>query len=115
MHKLHITKDYILKEYSDIFKGVGTLPGEPYLIRLKEKYRPVQYPPRSVPVAIQSAYKAELNRLVKEGIITEVKEHTEWINLLVPVMKYSGSLRLYLDPKDLEKSNQKEPVVFKDH
>ena len=76
VHKLPITKDYILKEYNDVFKGVGTLPGGPYHIRLKEQYRLVQHPPRSVPVAMQSAYKAELNRLVKEGIITEVKEHT---------------------------------------
>ena len=103
MHKLPITKDYTLKEYSDVFKGVGTLPGRPNHIKLKEQYRPIQHPPRSVPVAMQSAYKAELNRLVQEGIITEVKEHTEWINSMVPVMKSNGSLRLCLDPKDLNK------------
>ena len=40
-HKHPITKDYMLKEYSDIFKGVGILPGGPYHIRLKEQYKPV--------------------------------------------------------------------------
>ena len=45
-----------------------------------------------------------MNRLVKEGIITEVKEHTEWINLIVPVMKSNGNLRLCLDPKDLNQA-----------
>ena len=103
-HKLPITKEYILKEYNDVFKGVGTLPGGPYHIRLKEQYRPVQHPPRSVPIAMQTAYKTELERLTKEGIITEVKEHTEWINSIVPVMKPNGSLRLCLDPKDLNKA-----------
>ena len=102
--KLLITKDYILKEYNDVFKGIGTLPGSPYHIRLKEEYRLVQHPPRSVPIAMQNAYKTELERLTKEGIITEVKEHTEWINLIVPVMKPNGSLRLCLDPKDLNKA-----------
>ena len=82
----------MLREYSDVFKGVGTLPGGPYHIRLREKYRLVQHPSRSVPVAMQSAYEAELNRLVKEGIITEVREHTERINLIVPVMKSNSSL-----------------------
>ena len=53
VHKLPITKDYILKKYSDVFKGVGTLPGGPYHIRLKEQYRLVEHPPRSVPVAMQ--------------------------------------------------------------
>ena len=104
VHKLPITKDYMLKGYSDVFKGVGTLPGGPYHIRLKEQYRPVQHPPWSVPVAMQSAYKAELNRLVNKGIISEVKEHTEWINSIVPVMKSNGSLRPCLDPKDLNKA-----------
>ena len=33
IHKLPITKDYMLKEYSDVFKGIGTLQGGPYHIR----------------------------------------------------------------------------------
>ena len=72
-HKLPFTKEYILKDYDDVFKGVGTLPGGPYHIRLKEQYRLVLHPPRLVPVAMLTAYKAELDRLTKEGIITEVK------------------------------------------
>ena len=72
-------------------------------------------PPRSVPIAMQWAYKTELNRLVKEGIITEVKEHTEWINSIVPVMKSNGSLRLCLDPKKLEQGHWEQPVVLKDN
>ena len=102
-HPLPTTKKYILHEYADVFKGVETLPGGPYHIKLKDSYKQVQHPPRSVPLGMQSAYKAELDRLVKEGIITEVHEHTEWINSIVPVMKEDGSLRLCLDPKDLNK------------
>ena len=41
---------------------------------------------------------------MREGIITEVHEHTEWINSIVPVVKEDGSLRLCLDPKDLNKA-----------
>ena len=104
IHKLPITKEYMLKEYSDVFKGVGTLPGGPYHIRLKENYRPVQHLLRAVPVAMPAAYRAELDRLTKEGIITEVQEHTEWINSIILVMKPNGSLRLCLDPKDLNKA-----------
>ena len=85
-HPLPTTKQYILHEYADVFKGIGTLPGGPYHIQLKGSYKPVQHPLRSVPLGMQSAYKAELDRLVKEGIITEVHEHTEWINSIVPVI-----------------------------
>ena len=110
LHRLPITKEYILKEYSDVF--IGTLPEGPYHIRLKKQYRLVQYPPsRSVPVAMQDAYKAELERLSKEGIITEVKEHTEWINSIVPVMKPNSSLRLCLDPKDLNKAIERNQCI----
>ena len=35
-HPLPTTKEYILHEYADIFKGVGTLPGGPYHIKLKD-------------------------------------------------------------------------------
>ena len=105
VHPLPTTKEeYILHEYADVFKGVGTLPGGPYHIRLKDCYKPVQHPPGSVPLGMQSAYKAALDRLIKEGIITKVHEHTEWINSIVPVMKEDGSLRLCLNPKDLNKA-----------
>ena len=101
---LPTTKEYILHEYADIFRGIGTLPGCPYHIKLKDSYKPVQHPPGSVPLGMQSAYKAELDRLVKEGTITEVHDHTEWINSIVPVAKEDGSLRLCLDPEDLNKA-----------
>ena len=111
-HPLPTTKEYILHEYAGVFKGVGTLPGGPYHIKL-DSYRPVQHPPRSVPLGMQSAYKAELDRLVKEGIITEVHQHTEWINSVAPVIREDGSLRLCLDTKDLKQGNRKKSVVWK--
>ena len=64
-HKLPITKEYMLREYHDVFKGIGTLPGGPYHIRLKEQYRPVQHPPRSVPVAMQTTYKDRVRQTDK--------------------------------------------------
>ena len=33
-HPLPTTKEYILHEHADVFKGVGTLPGGPYHIKL---------------------------------------------------------------------------------
>ena len=93
-----------IPKYADVFKGVGTLPGGPYHTKLKDSYKPVQHPPKSVPLRMQTAYNAELNRQVKEGIITEVHEHTEWINSIVPIMKEDGSLKLCIDPKHLNKA-----------
>ena len=40
-HPLPTTKEYILHEYADVFKEVGTVPGGPYHIKLKDSYKPV--------------------------------------------------------------------------
>ena len=78
IHSLPTTKDYLLQECAN-----------------------VQHPPHQVAVSLKSLYKAELERLTQLGVIKEVREHTEWINLIVPVKKLDGSLWLCLDPKDL--------------
>ena len=64
VHTMPATKEDLLKEFGDVFQGVGSLPGTPYHTRLKEKYTPVQHPPCSVPVGMQSADKIKLDRLV---------------------------------------------------
>ena len=57
-----------MKEYKDVFSGIGTLPGGPYLIELKENYKAVQHAPHQVAVSLKSAYKVELQRLLDAGI-----------------------------------------------
>ena len=57
-HSLPTMKEYIMKEYADVFKGIGMLPGPPYHIELKDEYTPVRHAARSVPVGMQEAYKA---------------------------------------------------------
>ena len=101
---LPTNKEYLLREYSDVFKGIGTLPGGSYYIQVKEDYKPLKHPPRQVAWNLKSAHKAELKRLVELNIIKEIQEYTEWINSIVLVKKPDGSLRLCLDPKDLNKA-----------
>jgi len=90
-----------LSEFKDVFEGIGKLPGGKYHIELKPDAQPVQHPPRAVPEKKKEAYKNELERLCSLGIIEPVAGHTDWINSIVPVAKPDGSIRLCLDPKDL--------------
>ena len=63
---------------------------------------PIQHPPRQVPVHLQPVYKEEIARLVKQGILIEVKdEYTPWISSAVVTPKPNGSIRVCLDPHDL--------------
>ena len=89
----------MLQKYSDVFDGIGQLPGE-CEIYLKPDATPVVHPPRRVPVALRDKLKAELDRMEREQIITKQSQPTDWVNSLVTVEKPNSSLRICLDPKD---------------
>ena len=93
----------ILEEYTDCFKGIGCFEGE-YDITLDPTVDPVVHAPRRVPVALQEPLKAELERLVLQGIIAPVEKPTDWVNSIVCTTKSDGTIRLCLDPKDLNKA-----------
>ena len=112
-HSLPTTKEYILKEYADVFTGIGTLPGPAYHIELKEDYNPVRNPPCSVPVGMQDAYKAELERLQQEDVIIEVNHYTEWVNSIVPVQKLDGCIRLCIDMRNLNMAIKRNPYYMR--
>ena len=65
-------------------------------------------------------FKDEIESLVKLGILEEVKEHTDWVNSYVIVEKDTGNhhspnhtikktLRICLDPSDLNEALEREP------
>ena len=88
---------------ANVFQKVGHLDGN-YSIRLDESVHPVQHAPRSVSVALRQPLRKELDKLVTQEILAPVIEPTPWISPLVIVPKKDGSLRLCLDPKDLNKA-----------
>ncbi|KAK2710069.1 hypothetical protein QYM36_013668 [Artemia franciscana] len=90
----------ILEEYGDVFEGVGKFPGK-CKIHLKEGAVPTVQPPKRVPFALQEKLKEELDRLEVMGIIEKTTTPTEWANSIVVVQKPNGSLRICLDPVDL--------------
>ena len=99
-----IDKQLINKEYGDLFKGIGVLPGEVKLY-LKDDAVPVVNPPRRVPEALKSKLKAELDTMESDHIIAKVTEPTDWVNSLVVVEKpKTGKLRICLDPKALNEA-----------
>ena len=122
VNRLPLTKQDILSQYSSCFEGIGCFPGDPYKFHLKPEYKPAQHAPRKVPIHLESAFKEEIESLVKQGILEEVKEHTDWVNLCVIVEKDTGNhhspnhtvkkkLRICLDPRerDLNEALEREP------
>ena len=115
-----LTKQEILSQYSDCFEGIGRFPGDPYKLYLKPDYKPARHAPRKVPVHLEAAFKEEIESLVKQGILEEVKEHTDWVNSYVIVEKDTVNhhspnhavrkkLTIYMDPRDLNEALEREP------
>ena len=117
--RLPLTKQDI-SQYFGCFEGVGHFPGDPYKFHLKPDYKLARHAPRKVPVHLEAAFKEEIESLVKQGILEEVKEHTDWVNSYVIVEKDTGNhhspnhtvkkkLRICLDPRDLNEALEREP------
>ena len=101
-----LTKDAITNGcFSKIFSGIGQFPIEPVSIILSEDAEPVQKPARRVPVALKDKFKQELKSMEKAGIISKLdcNTPTPWLNSYVIVKKPNGSLRICLDPTNLNK------------
>ena len=109
MDNLHeINKDHnILDSYSDVFTGLGLVNGE-YHIELKENVTPVVHASRTIPLKLLPQLKKTLDDLETSGVVSKVEKPTDWVNSLVIVEKKDGSLRLCLDPKDLNKAIKRE-------
>ena len=118
--RLPLTKQDILSQYSSCFEGIGHFPGDLYKFHLKPDYKPAWHAPRKVPVHLETAFNEEIESLVKQGILEEVKEHTDWVNSYVIVEKDTGNhhspnhtvkkkLRICLDPRDLNEALEREP------
>jgi hypothetical protein len=78
------TSEEIIKEYDDVFQGLGCLQGE-YHIKTNPNVTPVVHAPRKVPYALRDKLKTELDRMENLGAIEKVVEPTEWVNSLVVV------------------------------
>ena len=122
--KSPLTKEKILEVYADVFKDLGTFPGEPYRFRLKENYMSARHALRKVPIHVQEDFYAEIHNLVKQGILEKVEHPTEWVNSFIivkkdvsmdsgnshaPHHKVQKKLQICLDPRDLNETLKCEP------
>ena len=82
VNRLPLTKEDILSQYYGCFEGIGHFPGDLYKFHLKPEYKPARHAPRKVPIHLEAAFKEEIESLVKQGILEEVKEHTDWVHSL---------------------------------
>jgi hypothetical protein len=96
-----------ISENEDVFGGLGRFR-EQYKIHLKSGYVPKTHAPRRIPLKIRDQVKKQLNELENKGIISKVHEPREWLHNIVIVEKSNKSLRICLDPRELNKYIEKD-------
>ena len=110
-------KEQIMARFPDIFVGIGKFLGEPYEIQLDPKIPPKQTPCRPIPIHLKEAFKTEIDKMLKAGVLKPVQEATLWINSFVLIegtnKQGKPKLRICLDPTNLSKAIIKELYHFK--
>ncbi|UYV77576.1 K02A2.6-like [Cordylochernes scorpioides] len=100
---LHDQTKKILEQFHEVFQGVGVINSECKMYT-KPEYPPVRALPRRIPAALGNEVQSELEKMVKQGIITKIYHETEWSHPMVVVKKKSGQIRICLDPRKLNQA-----------
>ena len=79
------SKEQILSSSPDLFEGISRFPGPPYHKQVDLNVKSKQTPCRLVPVHLKEAFKKEVDKMLKAGIIKPVQEATPQINSFVLV------------------------------
>ena len=103
-----LTKESIINhsKYSHLFTGICWFKCKPVHITTRQNGVPIQKPPRKVPLVMREKFKKELDSMETQGIISKFDGRDmspESLNSFVIVKKPNGSLRICLDPTDLNK------------
>ena len=98
----------IVSLYPLLFRGLGTFTQE-YKIQLKANAQPFALnTPRNIALTLRPKVHAELERMEKLGVITQVSEPTPWCAAMVVVPKSSGTVRICVDMKPLNENALRE-------
>ena len=93
----------VLVDYKDVFKGEGRLEERLHLT-FDKTVLPVILPVRKAPLAVKEPLKNEIDRLASQGILKPVDTPTDWVSLMVFVMRSNGKIHLCINPKPLNKA-----------
>ena len=104
--RYHGEKEFI-ETYADVFEGIGCFEQSCH-IEVQAGARPVVHAKRKIPFSIQEKLKRKLKDMEKDGIIQKVEYPTEWVSSLMIVEKPDSSLRICLDPKELNEVIMRE-------
>ena len=102
----------MLKEYDDVFQGLGKVTDFEHKITIDPEVKPVSQQLRRMPVYQIEAVNNKLDRMLEQDIIEEVTEASPWVSNLVIVPKKSGDIRVCCDLREVNKAVIRERYVL---
>ena len=96
-----------MEAYPSVFSGLGQFPGVHH-IHIDPNMAPVVHGCRKISIAVMDRLKTTLQELVEREVLEPVTESMEWVNNLVITEKKNGSLRVCLDPRDLNEAIKRQ-------
>lgn len=94
--------------YPNQFDTIGNFPGTAKL-HLKDDAEPFIDPPRKCSIHLKDKLKGELDKLIEDGVLRRVTEHTDWCSSLAFSTKKDSTLRICLDPQKLNDNLRRCP------
>ena len=92
----------LMQQYPQQFGRIGELQKTHNLV-VHPKVTTRIDPPRRTLNALKDSIKSELDKMVDQRIIHTIEEPTDWVSSLTYVTKRDGSIRVGLDPRQLNK------------
>jgi hypothetical protein len=100
--------DSLKQNYPGQFDTIGNFK-QPLHLYVDPEVSPVVHPNRKYAIQRKEAIRQELDRMVAMGVIVPETRPTDWVSSITLVEKANGSLRVCLDPKDLNRA-LKRPI-----
>ena len=99
----------IVKNFADVFSGVGKLKNFQLKLHVNKDVKPVAQPVRRLLFGLRDKVDRKLDELLKEDIIEEVPSGpTEWVSPLVVVPKPDGDIRVCVDMRRAKEAIERE-------
>ena len=95
--------------YPANFEGQGLIIPD-YDMKVDKSVPDVVQATHRIPYPKREKLKSTLATLKKQGIVADVDRSTEWVSNLVIAEKKNGTIRLCLDPKDLNRAIRRKHI-----
>ena len=80
--------EQVINSTASMFAEMGDMKMEPVRFKLQDGVTPTCVPvARRIPFPLMDKVKQQIERMVKMGVVQEVKESTEWCSPIILVLK----------------------------